>query len=402
MLDKYAKPGIILIVLSLSAWMGLGTYRYYTHKEAPIITIEGLTEGGHYKETLSAKVVANNPYKIATIDISLDGKPYADFSPRINSSSFSKPLTINTLALEDGKHLITFELCDGSKNKNRSSLAIPFYVDNAPLKTTFADQALRVDQGKTAHIKIQANKQLATVLVTCLAKTYECYPDSPESTMYECFIPIDCEEKAGQHTLTAELHDYVQNSAKLSNYLEIVPFDFPKQKGFSVSSQKLENEKEVSMSNKILNEAVEKWGAQSPKHKLWNGPFEMPILVRRQTTPFGEIRTTPERGRYLHKGLDLINMPKSVVWASQNGKVIIKDRYLLTGNTVVIDHGLGVTTLYAHLDTFADIEVGDMLKKGNPVGTIGMTGYAAGYHLHWELRINNIAVDPYEWTTRVY
>ena len=98
----------------------------------------------------------------------------------------------------------------------------------------------------------------------------------------------------------------------------------------------------------------------------------------------------------------MINSPKSVVWASENGQVIIKDRYTLTGNTVVVDHGKKVHTIYAHLDSFADVEIGDKIKKGNPVGNIGMTGYATGYHLHWELRVNNVSVDPMEWTERVF
>jgi len=104
----------------------------------------------------------------------------------------------------------------------------------------------------------------------------------------------------------------------------------------------------------------------------------------------------------MHKAVDLINRPHCTVWAAQTGKVIIKDRFYLTGNTIVLDHGLGIFTLYGHLEDFADINVGSIVKKGSPIGKLGMTGYAAGYHLHWELRINNIGVDPIEWTTTVY
>ena len=104
----------------------------------------------------------------------------------------------------------------------------------------------------------------------------------------------------------------------------------------------------------------------------------------------------------MHQGVDLINNPKSIVWAAQIGKVIIKDRFLLTGNTVVLDHGCGVFTLYGHLEEYAELEVGDMLKKGSPVGKLGMTGNATGYHLHWEVRVNNVPVDPLEWTSKIY
>ena len=107
---------------------------------------------------------------------------------------------------------------------------------------------------------------------------------------------------------------------------------------------------------------------------------------------------TPERGRYLHKAIDIVHNPRSVVWASARGKVIIKDRYLMSGNTVVIDHGMGVHSLYYHLHDFADIEVGDVVNKGAKIGRLGKTGYATGYHLHWAIHVNNVAVDPLEWT----
>jgi murein DD-endopeptidase MepM/ murein hydrolase activator NlpD len=113
------------------------------------------------------------------------------------------------------------------------------------------------------------------------------------------------------------------------------------------------------------------------------------------------VRTTQHKGRYAHKALDIINSPKSVVWSTQDGKVVLKDRFAFSGNTVVIDHGMGVLSLFFHLDNFADIKEGDKIAKGEPIGTIGKTGYADGYHLHWEMRVDNIPVDPMQWTNIV-
>ena len=110
------------------------------------------------------------------------------------------------------------------------------------------------------------------------------------------------------------------------------------------------------------------------------------------------IRATQERGLRQHKALDVYTTPKSVVWATQDGVVALKGRYAHSGNTVVIDHGYGLLSLFFHLDTFAPIEVGEKIKKGNPMGTLGKTGYATGWHLHWEMRLNNVAIEPLEWT----
>ncbi len=74
----------------------------------------------------------------------------------------------------------------------------------------------------------------------------------------------------------------------------------------------------------------------------------------------------------------------------------------MSGNTIIIDHGHGVLSMFFHLEDFANINQGQFIAKGNPLGTLGKTGYASGYHLHWEMRINNISVDPMQWTKTIF
>ena len=83
-------------------------------------------------------------------------------------------------------------------------------------------------------------------------------------------------------------------------------------------------------------------------------------------------------------------------------KVVIKDSFERYGNTIVIDHGFGVVTLYCHLDSFGDINIGDRIEKGNRIGVMGKTGYATNDHLHWEMLVNNVAVDPMQWTKIIF
>ncbi len=135
---------------------------------------------------------------------------------------------------------------------------------------------------------------------------------------------------------------------------------------------------------------------------MWRGAFCAPIDIERISCEFGTIRTTQHKGRYAHKALDIINTPKSVVWSPQEGIVVLKDRFAGSGNTVVIDHGCGVLSLFFHLHDFAGIEVGQKLAQGNPIGKIGKTGEATGYHLHWEMRVDNVAVDPMQWTKTTF
>ena len=403
MLHKLKMPLIIALTGSLAFWLGNAMYRYFTHEKKPIIFVKGLEHEGSYSGIMECVLSARNDYKIAEATLFLDGKKLDVGVAKIRARKFDYPFTIDTTQLAPEKHTLKIEAVDGSYHKNAATFAWDFYVDNIPLKTAFSESSYRVEQGKTLHVKIQANKKLKKAELSFLSSQYLCYPESKTSTTYECFIPIDCEQQVQAVTLTAYVEDEVRNNSKLSAPAEIVAGQFKKQRGdLAINAQKFAEEKEMSISNKVLDEAIMRWAQDSPKEKLWVGPFELPINVRRMSTPFGEVRMTPERGRYMHKGVDLVDLPKSIVWASQQGKIIIKDRFVLTGNTIVIDHGLGVSTLYAHLENFAEIEIGDMVKKGNPIGRIGMTGYSAGYHLHWELRVNGVPVDPLEWTTKVY
>lgn len=400
MLHKLKFPLLILAIFVTFAWVGNGMYNYFTYREKPHIFITGLEDGGSYKDVLRCSLCSDNGYKISSAHFFLDGKEFNPGITKISSKKFELPFSIDTVSLENGLHRLEVEAIDSSYHQNRSRTTWNFFADNSPLKASFNTTECKVSQGKTLHIKMHTNKPLALATISFINKKYPCFQDTSSADYtYEAYIPIDCEERPNEYLLTAQLKDHVKNEITLSAKAEVLKFSFKRQTGqINVSQEKLDAEKEISMDSKILGEAIEKWLEKSPQEKLWHGRFEMPTVVQKLTTPFGEIRATSVRGLYYHRGVDIVNMPRHVVWASQRGKVIIKDRFLITGNTVVIDHGRGITTLYAHLEDFAEIEVGDMLEKGTPIGKIGKTGYASGYHLHWELRINNIPVDPIEWT----
>jgi murein DD-endopeptidase MepM/ murein hydrolase activator NlpD len=70
------------------------------------------------------------------------------------------------------------------------------------------------------------------------------------------------------------------------------------------------------------------------------------------------------------------------------------------GNTVVVDHGMGLTSAYYHMASLA-VKAGDQVKLGQTVGVVGNTGLSTGPHLHWETRILGVPVDPWPWTRRV-
>ncbi|MCL2677908.1 MAG: peptidoglycan DD-metalloendopeptidase family protein [Clostridiales bacterium] len=111
------------------------------------------------------------------------------------------------------------------------------------------------------------------------------------------------------------------------------------------------------------------------------------------TSQYG-MRVHPVTGAYsMHTGVDLRAYQGTKILAAQAGMVIVVSYSSAYGNYIIIDHGGGISTFYAHL-TSAAVKAGEQVKKGEYIGMSGMTGLATGYHLHFEVRVNGNYVDP--------
>jgi murein DD-endopeptidase MepM/ murein hydrolase activator NlpD len=377
---------------------GYRAARYFFDTSIPEINVIGLEEQGCYAKKIACKLLFEDGYKLGSFVVELDGAPLAE-PHAIGRKNFEAPCPLDTTVLADGLHTLKITVKDAAFHVHTAEKEIPFIVDNAALTAAFVrpDKVYKVFQGQTLHVQFQANKLIKEAFITLPSGQYSCMQEGQNAPIYECFAPIGSEEKPSEHLFTITVIDRVGNSAKLEGKIQVVMFPFSEQL-LAVGKEKFEKEAALGKPEKQLEEDLLRITKNSPKKKLWTGAFDKPCNLKGVSTAYGTLRTTHERGKYRHNAVDLLAPPKSSVWASQDGVVALIDRYAHSGNTVVIDHGYGVISLYFHLETVAKIAVGDAIKKGQPVGTLGMTGYASGYHLHWELRINNISVDPMQWT----
>lgn len=127
---------------------------------------------------------------------------------------------------------------------------------------------------------------------------------------------------------------------------------------------------------------------------LWDGPLLQPAEGR-LTTGYGWIRFIEGRGESSrHSGLDIAGPTGTRISAAAAGKVVLADGLHLGGNTVTIDHGLNLFTSYLHLHRIS-VKAGDMISRGQQVGTMGSTGFSTGPHLHWTVSIGGLPVDPF-------
>ena len=141
------------------------------------------------------------------------------------------------------------------------------------------------------------------------------------------------------------------------------------------------------------------FAARTADKPLWEGPFLQPRNTK-VFSNFAETRTYIYGGREIdtqvHFGYDLASTRQAPVPAANKGVVTFAGPLTIYGNTIVVDHGWGLMTLYGHLSTIA-VKVGDAIEKGQEMGRTGATGLAIGDHLHYEVLVSGVSVTPLEW-----
>ncbi|UCD84147.1 MAG: M23 family metallopeptidase [Deltaproteobacteria bacterium] len=133
------------------------------------------------------------------------------------------------------------------------------------------------------------------------------------------------------------------------------------------------------------------WRKETPE-RLWKGGFIKPVEGE-WGSEFGLRRIINDEPRSPHTGVDITAPEGSPIRATNSGRVVLTDDLFFSGNSLVIDHGQGLYTMYFHLSKFIAKE-GQKVKKGEIIGLVGSTGRASGPHLHWGVRLQETRVDP--------
>lgn len=128
--------------------------------------------------------------------------------------------------------------------------------------------------------------------------------------------------------------------------------------------------------------------------KLWEGSFIQPaegeITTDYNATRYTNDNPTPSR----HLAIDIANSEGTTIKASNSGKVVLARELIVTGNSVVIDHGMGIFTSSFHMNEI-DVEEGTYVTKGDPIGKMGSTGYSTGSHLHFAIWKEGTFLNPW-------
>lgn len=126
--------------------------------------------------------------------------------------------------------------------------------------------------------------------------------------------------------------------------------------------------------------------------RLWAGPFRVPLEGVQPSSSFGRRRIVNGQPRSPHTGVDLGAPAGTAVQAMQRGRVVLDESLFFSGRTVVLDHGLGLFSLYGHFSE-SRVSVGRVVEAGEIIGLVGATGRATAPHLHWAVRLGDARVD---------
>lgn len=210
------------------------------------------------------------------------------------------------------------------------------------------------------------------------------YKDKPTA-----LVGIDLNKKAGTYELKAEFSDgtILKKSLEISKREKIeTPLGIPPKLG---GNTKESQDKLVAT---LVSERDSLLNIRTNNKALWRDAFVPPLKEIFVTDPYGFSRKT---GAYSipHKGVDYRAKVGTEVLATNRGVVRIAKTFRDYGKTIVVDHGLGVMTFYLHLSKIK-VKVGDIVECGQTIALSGDTGYTIGAHLHFSVRIGNIAIDP--------
>lgn len=209
----------------------------------------------------------------------------------------------------------------------------------------------------------------------------------PDATQWTAVVGIALAARPGRAHLTVRRTD----GAELLVPFEIKPFRYAEQR-LKVAPGQVDLSKEdlarYTRERAHMAEVIASFSEALPA-----------TLQLRQPAPglrsgsFGLRRVFNGQSRSPHSGMDIAAAQGTPVTAAAAGRVVDTGNYFFNGNTVWLDHGRGLLTMYCHLSAI-DVKPGDVVATGTPLGAVGATGRATGAHLHWSVSLNRAMVDP--------
>lgn len=253
---------------------------------------------------------------------------------------------------------------------------------------SFSSQQLK--QGEVLLVNVEDKGGINTISGTMFNKSVNFYKNS-KGRKYSALIGIDMDTKPDTYELTLYVEDISGKETRKEYQFRVKPAKFGTQK-LTLPPSKVTLDEETLKKVDVEKEKIGKVWEILTEDRLWDGKF-IPPVAGKMSDNFGLRRIINGEQKSPHTGVDVDAPEGAPVKASNSGRAIFSDDQFFSGKTLIIDHGLGLFTMYFHLSEIL-IADGANVKKGAVVAKVGKTGRATGPHLHWGARLNGARINP--------
>ncbi|MBF0568539.1 MAG: M23 family metallopeptidase [Nitrospirae bacterium] len=413
--SKVGKAVSLVLAIGFLLVAGVIAYNIFAARPPVLTGIEAF-EKLPVKKDISFKAESNRKIRSIEIVVTQDGNDVTLLKEQPDKPIAEFNITVEPKAqgLNDGQGQVTIKARAGLFAKTIKTF--PTAIRSTMPAITVVDSSYITDQGSGLAVLINA-KGADKVYIKALDRVYTAtnsiYADK---NRFFAIIPIDIEtvgppivtafaEDAAGNTVTAPVQTIYKPRVYKKDTI-VIKDDFIRKHILPLLQK---NEGDMPLVDAFL-EVNEKWRKDSEAKVseiakktadkiLWSGPF-VQMKNSKVFAGFGDQRSyiygDKEVSHSRHMGFDLASLANSPVYASNSGVVAFAGDLGIYGNAVIIDHGLGLMTLYGHLSAI-DVKEGAAVEKTTVIGKSGMTGFAAGDHLHFGVLLHGVYVSPVHW-----
>ena len=262
---------------------------------------------------------------------------------------------------------------------------------SCPGEVVLKASASYAGQGSLLQTEVLGPKGVAKFSSEWDGRAIPLWHEDEKSAVWRGLLGVDLEKAPGRYEWKVSWPGPGGESQSCSVFVTVHAGKFPTER-LTVEKQFVqpdpEQEKRADEDQKKMRAIYD---TVTPE-RLWEGKFRLPLKDVTTGGNFGRRRILNGESRSPHAGVDFPAATGTAVFASQSGKVVLAENLYYSGNTVVIDHGYGIYTLYAHLSKIG-VQPDEMVKAGEEIGKVGATGRVTGPHLHWGLTIDHARVN---------
>ncbi len=419
---KRRSPVFLFFLFVLLAALAGGAYFLFKDLHAPTITMP-MDSQGRISPTKPITISTTDPSGIRAIEVTIrrSGQSMVIYQEKFPTlfKSQNVSFSLKDAKLPDGTFDLEVKAWDGSfaglGRGNVATATFTMQMDTQAPRIAVKTLAPAIKRGGSGLITYAISEDVAKTGVQVKDMFFEAYKQP--SGLYVCLFPFPYNMTTADYSPEIMAEDYAGNSTSSRLLINAQARTFTTDTlniGDSFLNAKAEElaklcpEETIPLAQYICVNSKARiendtfllsLGQNSAPTFLASGPF-VRLPKAAQKAGFGDFRTYMSGGEKIdeqhHTGVDLASTAKADVPAANSGVVVFTGYLGIYGNLVVVDHGLGLMSLYAHL-TRTDVKEGDVVKTGQVVGSTGTTGLAVGDHVHFGFLVHGIPVHVGEW-----